>query len=321
MEREIAGHRCVGPGGAVLLIVSNSTDTTVERTGHKLDSSGVSFRRFDTDRYPESATLAFDGDRALLSLADGPLELATVTAVWWRRPIPPVVPAVDPALASWASAEAYAALDAALRVIPSRCFVNHPDANRSAERKPLALRLARRAGLSVPQWLITNDPHEAQSFAQTQGTTIVKALVAGRIDGERSLWTTRVDDHELGDLGPEPYLLQRFVPRAFDVRVTVFDDECVAVRIDGTDPAAVSDWRRAAPESVEYSVCELPEKTQSGLRGLVEEYGLRFATADFAVDADGIWWFLEINPNGQWAWLEDQVDVDLTGRLIRTLTR
>jgi glutathione synthase/RimK-type ligase-like ATP-grasp enzyme len=305
----------------VLLIVSNSTDTTVERTCHKLDSGGVSYRRFDTDKYPASARLAFDDERALLSLPDGQLELGAVTAVWWRRPIPPAVPAADPALASWVSAEAYAALDAALRVIPSRCFVNHPDANRSAERKSLVLRSARRAGLSIPEWLITNDPHEARSFAQAHGTTIVKALVAGRIDGERSLWTTRVDDHELEDLGPEPYLLQRFIPRAFDVRVTVFEGECVAVRIDVTDPTAVSDWRRAAPESVKYSVCEPPEQTQAALRELVKEYGLRFATADFAVDSDGIWWFFEINPNGQWAWLEDHVDVDLTGRLIETLTR
>jgi hypothetical protein len=306
--------------GAVLLIVSNSADVTANRTCRTLHRNGVAYRRFDTDRYPESATLALDGERARLSLADGPLELASVTTVWWRRPIPPAVVGADPAVAAWAAAEAYAALDAALRTIPRRCFVNHPDANRSAERKPLVLRSAARVGLMVPPWLATNEVREAQSFAQTHGTTIAKALVAGRIDRERSLWTTRVDLHDLESLGPEPYLLQRFIARAFDVRVTVFEQECVAVRINVEDPSAVADWRRADADSIAYSVCELPERERSSLQALIEEYGLRFATADFAVDADGEWWFLEINPNGQWAWLEERTDVDLTGRLVRTLT-
>ena len=43
------------------------------------------------------------------------------------------------------------------RAVPRHCFVNHPDANRSAERKPLVLRSAAHAGLMVPAWLITND--------------------------------------------------------------------------------------------------------------------------------------------------------------------
>lgn len=304
---------------AVLLIISNSADATADRTCRILQQDGVGYRRFDTDRYPKSATLVLDGERGLLSLADGPLELASVNAVWWRRPIPPAVAAPDPALAAWAAAEAYAALDAALRTIPVRCFVNHPDANRSAERKPLVLRSAARVGLAVPSWLITNDVHEAQSFRETHGTTIVKPLVAGRIDQERSVWTARVDRDDLASIGPEPYLIQRFIARAFDVRVTVFERECVAVRIDVADPTAVADWRRADPESVTYSTCELPERERSGLQALINEYGLRFATADLAVDADGVWWFLEINPNGQWAWLEDQTDVDLTGRLVRIL--
>ncbi|HEV3070724.1 MAG TPA: hypothetical protein VGY76_04775 [Solirubrobacteraceae bacterium] len=304
----------------MLLIISNSGDATADRTCRILQEDGVAYRRLNTDSYPESVGLVLGDDRALLSLADGALDLESVTAVWWRRPVPPVPLGRDPAVAAWAAAEAHAALDAVVRTIPRHCFVNHPDANRSAERKPLVLRSAARAGLMVPAWLITNDVPEAQSFVAAQGDAVVKALVAGRIDQARSLWTTQVGPDEILSLGPEPYLLQHFIPRAFDVRVTVFDGDCVAVRIDVDDPVAVADWRRADPDRVTYSVCELPTRERSGLESVVEEYGLRFATADIAVDTHGEWWFLEINPNGQWAWLEERTPVDLTGRLVRTLT-
>lgn len=226
----------------------------------------------------------------------------------------------DPDIAAWAASESYAALDAALRTIPADRFVNHPDANRRAERKPLMLQAAARSGLSVPPWLVTNDGRTARRFVETQGATIVKALVAGRIDHRRSLWTTQVQLDDLAGFGPEPYLLQRFVPRAFDVRVTVFDQECVAVRIDADDPTAITDWRQASADAIAYSPCELPPREERALQTLVEAHNLRFAAADFAVDATGSWWFLEINPNGQWAWLEERTNVDLTARLVRMLT-
>lgn len=28
--------------------------------------------------------------------------------------------------------------------------------------------------------------------------------------------------------------------------------------------------------------------------------------------SDGSWWFLECNPNGQWAWLESEADLRIT---------
>ncbi len=31
---------------------------------------------------------------------------------------------------------------------------------------------------------------------------------------------------------------------------------------------------------------------------------LRYGALDFAVDGADRWWFLEVNPNGQWLWIE-----------------
>ncbi len=56
-------------------------------------------------------------------------------------------------------------------------------------------------------------------------------------------------------------------------------------------------------EDVSYRVIDLPPEGQSKIRALMAHYGLRFAAIDMAVDTEGKWFFLEVNPNGQWAWI------------------
>jgi hypothetical protein len=45
---------------------------------------------------------------------------------------------------------------------------------------------------------------------------------------------------------------------------------------------------------------------------------LRFGTFDFSVASDE-WWFLECNPNGQWAWLQDETNIPISAALADAL--
>ncbi len=184
------------------------------------------------------------------------------------------------------------------------------------------LRAATSAGLAVPQWLITNVSAEAQLFFERHlGDVVAKPMVTGRIGGSRTFWTTRVTEQQIQALGAEPYLFQRRIHRLYEVRVTVFADEVVAVRIGVTESDAETDWRRSSRESLTYEPHVLNPRDTDGLMRLMDRYDLRFATADFIVDRSGESWFLEINPNGQWAWLEEDAGVDLTSHLARILVR
>jgi D-alanine-D-alanine ligase-like ATP-grasp enzyme len=55
---------------------------------------------------------------------------------------------------------------------------------------------------------------------------------------------------------------------------------------------------------VRYDSIALPDKVRESLLALVRSYDLRFAAIDLAVDRAGRWVFFEVNPNGQWAWLD-----------------
>ncbi len=45
----------------------------------------------------------------------------------------------------------------------------------------------------------------------------------------------------------------------------------------------------------------------------------RFAALDFIVDPDDQWWFLECNPNGQWAWIEEETGLPISSALADAL--
>ena len=111
------------------------------------------------------------------------------------------------------------------------------------------------------------------------------------------------------------------MPKRYDVRVTVIGDEALAARIDSqADPEARVDWRRADPGKLVHGVEELSADVASRCVELVASYGLNFGAIDLAATDDG-YVFFEINPNGQWAWLEQTTNLPLRARLADLLTQ
>ncbi|MFF2146005.1 hypothetical protein [Kitasatospora sp. NPDC058190] len=85
--------------------------------------------------------------------------------------------------------------------------------------------------------------------------------------------------------------------QGFDVRVTAVGDRLVAVRIDSPD----LDWRHRQ-NLLTRTPIEVPKPVARTITAYLTELRLTFGAFDFAVTAGGDWYFLECNPNGQWAW-------------------
>jgi glutathione synthase/RimK-type ligase-like ATP-grasp enzyme len=290
----------------------------------ELERRGAPFVRFNTEDYPTQTRVSWtESSGTELTISGRTLELSRVPAVWYRRPVPPAVPAdYDRGQAQWAADQAREALDGVWRTLDAR-WVNHPDNNRLAGNKPEQLRRARSFGLNVPASLVTNDAGRARHFYDEHpGGVIVKPVLSGRLTiggAEQIFFTSRLGGDErqqLDGLGPEPYLLQTLVDKRYDVRVTVINSEAFATRIDSqSDADALVDWRRGHTPTLDHTCIELPDEIAERCLQLVRSYGLLFAAVDFAVDQDGRYLFFEINPNGQWAWIEHRTGQPLRARL------
>ena len=52
----------------------------------------------------------------------------------------------------------------------------------------------------------------------------------------------------------------------------------------------------------------------------MEHYELRFGAIDMVVSAAGDWYFLEINPNGQWAWLDMTAGTNIAASFLQAFS-
>ena len=284
--------------------------------------------RINTDEYPSRIGLTWTNEGSSLRLTGGALHASDVDAVWWRRPLAPQMPPdVPPEEARWAAGEAQAAIEAFWRTVEAH-WVNPPPANALADCKPEQLRRAAAHGFEVPPTLVTNDAAAAETFAREHRAVVCKSLREGIVpvaEERRAFFTEGVDCSDLlalNSLGPEPYLFQEFVHKRYDIRVTVIGEHVFACRIDSlSESVAATDWRKGKLDSLPHSVEMLPDEISDRCLALTHSYGLRFAAIDLARRDDGGFTFFELNPNGQWAWVERVTGIPLRSELVTELTQ
>jgi glutathione synthase/RimK-type ligase-like ATP-grasp enzyme len=198
--------------------------------------------------------------------------------------------------------------------------MSSPAAVWAAEHKILQLRVAQAVGLSVPETVITNDAAEARrAFERFGGRMIAKPVRTGYVEvrGQpHAIFTSAVVKSDLDDMrGAElsPVIYQPLIPKRFDLRVTVVGEKLFVAEIhsQGNDAAKV-DWRKTDDPLLPHRRGSVPPETAAAIRELMRRLNLTFGALDFVVSPGGELVFLEVNPNGQWLWLDDQLDLGIS---------
>ncbi len=323
-----------GGGGGVHATTAAAQEEVIVAVSHARDEHAppvlAALRRLrervvllDLADFPLRGRIALEyGKRsrgATLETAAGALRADRVRAVWWRRPEPfdlgRGLSRADAAFSFRQALEALAGLAASL----DARWVNDPWRDAAASHKPGQLALAGRLGLRVPSTLVTNDPDRARKFLARRGRTgAVHKTLQGIGDDWRPTRLVRSSDRARLDALPwAPVIFQEYVP-GVDVRVTVVGDEVFAAEIDARETASPEDFRQVWKEA-RMAPCALPKRVELRLRRLVTELGLRYAAIDLRRRDDGEHVFLEVNPSGQWLFVEQRTGQPITAAVARLL--
>ncbi|GAA0392124.1 ATP-grasp ribosomal peptide maturase [Streptomyces luteireticuli] len=247
-------------------------------------------------------------------------DLADIRSVYWRRPTWPDFEHLDEPDARFAAAQVRHGLGGVLYALHDCLYVNHPLRNYEAEYKPLQLAVAQRFGLNVPPTLISNDLDAVRAFIASHGEVVHKVLRwTPYRQGATGLttWTEPVTEDELDEsITVVPHLFQARVDKAADLRVVVVGGKAFAIRIE----SGLLDWRTDY-DALSYSVVELPPRLEKTLIAYLEHFRLASGSFDLCVDREGDFHWLELNPNGQWGWLEDQTGLKLAAAFAELLMR
>ncbi|MBU2472784.1 hypothetical protein KKE74_02005 [Patescibacteria group bacterium] len=205
-------------------------------------------------------------------------------------------------------------------------WIDNPWAIYKAENKIYQLNIASKY-FTVPDTLITSDPVKVKDFYnRNDGKIIVKTLaLAPMID--KVIYTNRVTEElieNIDSLKMSPSIFQVEVyPKAYELRIVVVDSQIFAVKIDSQeDEQTALDWRRK-PKIDDYEVkikqTDLPDHISDQIYRFMNILGLRFGCIDMAVTSSGKYIFFEINPNGQWYFIQANTGAQIAKSIAKML--
>eukprot|EP00300_Choanocystis_sp_HF-7_P012483 c17909_g1_i5.p1 GENE.c17909_g1_i5~~c17909_g1_i5.p1 ORF type:complete len:367 (-),score=-22.87 c17909_g1_i5:720-1820(-) len=235
--------------------------------------------------------------------------------VWYRRPWKPVLSEdLHEDDREIASREVMAFYQGMWFVIsPTARWVNPYLAAKNASSKILQLQLASRIGFSIPPTLISNDPSAIKQFimSRPKGEVIYKSFTPNFWTEEQYLFSTYTSVVQVDDLPSAsvlqsvPAIFQTKIAKAFELRVTYFNNFHIAVKINSQQYVQGQlDWRKIPVHELQVTEFVLPPKIDAYCQRLMKALGLVFGCFDFIVTPQGEYYFLEINEQGQFLWIE-----------------
>lgn len=303
----------------VLILTNSEDDLHVVPVIERLERGSRKFFRFDSDRFAggEQSVHIYqgaDGMAFTITNAGAILESHEVRSVWYRRPTLLNLGFIsDIAQRQQTEAEINGFLEGMYSLLNDAFWLSNPAAIRQAQSKIFQLSLVQSMGFATPKTLVTNNPEEFWVFwKECSGNIVYKTLKQPYFDYENYSFvvpTTKIGEEHLANIELikfTPALFQELLEKRYEVRVTVVGEKVFAVTIDSQAHEATSlDWRNAAyVDKLNYELIDLPPAVEVFSRELVRRLGLLFGAIDFVVNRRGDYVFLEINPNGQWQWLE-----------------
>jgi glutathione synthase/RimK-type ligase-like ATP-grasp enzyme len=194
---------------------------------------------------------------------------------------------------------------------------------RRAELKASQLRIAAGLGFALPPTLFTNDPQEFLEFYREHNGRVVSKLpgpafirLAGATFNRYTQIVSRRDIGYADAIRFSPVLFQAYVPKQVELRVTVVGQQVFAAEIHSQQSNHTKhDWRRYDDFETPHYPHDLPRDVSRLCVQLVERLGLCYGAIDLILTPENEYVFLEINPNGQYLWIETLTGLPISDAL------
>ena len=207
---------------------------------------------------------------------------------------------------------------------------------------------------------MTNQPDEVRAFvAGNSGLTLFKPITGAAVGGGPSRYAKEIEQAYEGQFAvppaktidePErvndavfariltlermeqldrivacPVALQEYIEKRLELRITIVGESIFAAEIYSQEYKDTEiDWRHLSmtPDAVPtHKVHSLPDEISSKLLSLMKRLGLVFGCIDMILTPEGEYVFLEVNPAGQWGWIEGLTGMPITDALTDMLIR
>ena len=309
------------------VIVSNTADVHSDFLVDACNRQGVDCLRINTDRFRRSGRIVWQilANQGILEVDGRRCCLPDIGLLVYRRPTPVHRDRHDVEL--WIGLmldNEWDAVENSLSSIVECNVVNTVQGLSIARNKLAQLKFARSSGLNVPVSLVSNDSSELKRFAQsfecvTKGIESAYSIVNGVM---RSGLTRRVTLDDLADYDCKDcptFLQQRILPAAM-WRIVLVGPATFGFRFTGPLLDQEID-SRLIESQLHGEHLVVPNEVAAGLKHMCRQLSILYASSDFIEDRQGDLWFVDLNPEGQWAVYENKFGIGISDHIIQLSRR
>lgn len=291
------------------LIISSIYDFSVDLVIQELEERNADYLRINKESLSQYA-ININPVKKELNISGKGInrKITKVKSIWFRQAVfLRNTPSKSLSLEEQLSRSQWSAFLRSLMLFEDSFWMNWPASTYAAESKPYQLMIASEVGFKVPETEIGNSFINSKI---TDSKVIVKSLDTVLLqDGDDCLftYTSDVEPSELikDHIGSAPLTVQHYINQKTDIRVTIIGDEIFAVKITSNGAGIDHDWRLTQRELIEYTDISLPDNLVASCRLFMKRLNLRFGAIDF-IESNGEYYFIEINPTGEWGWLSNE---------------
>jgi len=307
----------------MVIVVSHARDSHTGVMMERMAQRGLHAELLDIADFPRGASVTFrrrtgeSSTHSIHSPGRGCLCFEDADVVWWRRPqtfqFPPGLN--DPGHTVFARGELQEAF-AGLWLSLDLFWINHPSRDQEASRKAFQLRVAADLGFEIPDTLITSNPQDALRFVEQHGPQriIYKSFSATARHWRETRMLRPEEVLLLDNVRLAPVIFQEYIPAEVDLRITVVGDRIFPAAIYSQQTSYKYDFRMdMLTAKVETAL--LPAEVEQKLLAYMRRLGLVYGAIDMRRTPDGRHVFLEINPAGQWLFVEERTGQPITDEM------
>lgn len=300
------------------LIIGNSEDYHAVAVKWALGKQGESAMIWDGISAESSGHVSMEPGALPIGICLGGVEHQSFSSVWYRRVVKyRDVERVADYTRDFIELElrqAHGCLSTTVNAIAK--FVVGGEGMAKASSKAYQLDLAAIMGFNIPKTLITNDYDKACRFIDDNHPVVIKPFIPHfwhepnsqkyRIASTNIVADTTGMSRESANACP--CIFQKFIQKKYELRVTVIGEQVFSARIRKSGGGSFVDWRyHIQSDDAIIERVDLSDEMEKRIISYVAALDLKYGCIDLVVDDDNTIFFLEINPSGQFLFVEQMI--------------
>lgn len=296
----------------MILVIGESNDVSTNSVVEWLKYYKAKFKRINYSDYTKLNYLNINNEFCKLQFDD--VDLSEINVIWNRRGGFSFIPKdiKDNTLLNYLKKEENSLLKSLEDIINKKIEYIGSYHKEIQNYKLDYLLIAKKVGLKIPDTLISNSKKNLLDFYNSYDQIITKDIrypISMKSDniGLFSSGTFVIDKQMIKSMSNEcaPTLVQEKINKQFELRVFFLKETLFAMAIlSQKDEKTQVDYRNYNRQKPNRNIpFRIPEEIKRKIIKFIHKSGLSTGSIDLIVDSSNQYFFLEVNPQGQFDWV------------------